>query len=104
MRSRCDSGGWGNPPLCAESVRVFGGLAGGTTSAKPPAVKGRMTMKKILLALLPLLAGAGVASADVTVARPPRFEHFHGGVSFGVFYDTLSPYGDWLYVASYGLG
>jgi hypothetical protein len=70
-------------------------------------------MKRIMLALVTLLAGAGFANADVppgvgihapilSVARPPRFEHFHGGVSFGAFYDTLSPYGDWVYVGSYG--
>jgi hypothetical protein len=61
-----------------------------------------MTMKKIMLALVALLAGAGVARADVTVAPPPRFERFHVGVSVGLFYDTLSPYGDWVYVGSYG--
>src|SRR5205823_558746 len=72
--------------------------------AKSLARKGRMTMKRIMLALVTLLAGAGVANANpqVTVARPPRYEHFHGGVSFNMFYDSLSPYGDWVYVGSYG--
>src|SRR5262249_41211053 len=70
--------------------------------------KERCPMKRMVLALSGLLAAATVgwastASADVLVTdlRPVRVGH-HGEVSIGVFYDTLSPYGDWVYVGRYG--
>jgi hypothetical protein len=80
-----------------------------------------MTMKKIMLALVVLLAGAGVAKAQGYYQDDQGYDddqayddqgyddgyqdanyRLHGSASFGVFYDTLSPYGDWVYVGSYG--
>jgi len=47
-------------------------------------------MKKIALLFLLCLFGASVSNAD-----PPPF-----GVSFGVFYSSLSPYGEWISVGA----
>src|SRR5205809_2680548 len=73
-------------------------------------------MKRTVLALASWLLGAGAlglgvgvlpgsggtARAEVTVTdvRPARFGHFE--VSVGMFYDSLSPYGDWVYVGRFG--
>lgn len=46
-----------------------------------------LKMKKIII-LLFLIMMCGVAAASKPIARP--------GVSFGVFYSSLSPYGDWI--------
>ena len=48
-------------------------------------------MKKLLLVLLLCLAGGSIAAAS-----PPPAMGF--GVSFGVFYSSLSPYGEWISV------
>lgn len=47
-------------------------------------------MKKLALILLLCLAGTSAA-----MANPPAF-----GVSFGVFYSSLSPYGEWISVGA----
>src|SRR5262249_28286891 len=73
-------------------------------------------MKRTVLALASWLVGAGTlglgagvlpgsaatARADVVVRdiRPARYGAFQ--VSFGVFYDSLSPYGDWVTVGRFG--
>ena len=75
-----------------------------------------MTMKRIMLALVALMAGAGVAKAQSYYDQgynndqgdyddqgyDDGYQNANYQASASAFYDTLSPYGDWVYVGSYG--
>jgi hypothetical protein len=60
------------------------------------------TTRNLLFALALLGGTAGAASARVTVEAGVNAGPGRAAVDFGVFYDNLAPYGNWVQRANYG--